>query len=260
MARQNSYKNILKFETKETAACPSHKRALFMATLLALLLALLLVLSLAAVTVLYFQKERKLQELEGVVGKIRTTLQRSNVSYASATKSESSAPSNVQLLENIHEVFSEIQAHLEDAQAQYSDVVGLVSSGWMFHNGSFYFFYKEAKSWQEAEQTCASHGAHLTSVTSRQEMEYLSREAQKSPFWIGLTDQQQEGNWTWVDGTKYDTKVSFWASGQPDNWHGAPGYQENCVLVTTHWNDVSCSYHYKWFCKKAIRSGILPPT
>ncbi|XP_042325964.1 C-type lectin domain family 4 member F-like isoform X2 [Sceloporus undulatus] len=249
MARQNNYQNTVAFEADETSLKRlSHKRTLSILTSLALL-AFLLAISLIAMAILYFQKERKLEELEEVVEKIRASLWLSNVRSKEALD-------NVHFLENISTAFSEIQARLEKAnasrtaaQGRYRNLLGLVSTGWKFYDGNFYYFTQVAKSWQDAEKACRSYGAHLSSITSRQEM-YLQREASGQTFWIGLTDQQEEGNWTWLDGSKYNQRVSFWAQGQPDNWYGAPGHQEDCVHLAGQWNDVSCTYSYKGICKK----------
>ncbi|XP_062992062.1 C-type lectin domain family 4 member F-like [Elgaria multicarinata webbii] len=252
MVREINYENAVGFKADDTAPAPSHKRTISVMAFL-LLLILLLAILLTAVAILYFQRQRTVLELEGVVKKIRKTLQLSNISYASEKASE-----NVQFLENIHGSFSKIQTRLENIsvsrtafEKRYRNVLGLLSTGWTFYDGSFYFLFQEAKSWHEAEQACESHGAHLTSVTSRKEMDYLFREARGQFFWIGLTDQREEGTWSWVDGEKYKD-LGFWGRGQPDNWHGAPGHHEDCVHVSDHWNDVSCTYHYKGFCKKVF--------
>ncbi|KAH0615711.1 hypothetical protein JD844_026054 [Phrynosoma platyrhinos] len=108
MARQSNYENTVAFETNETSLKQSsHKRTLSILTSLALL-AFLLAISLIAMAILYFQKERKLRELEEVVEKIRTSLWFSNIGSKEVLE-------NVHFLENISAAFSEIQARLENA-------------------------------------------------------------------------------------------------------------------------------------------------
>ncbi|XP_060103416.1 C-type lectin domain family 4 member K [Heteronotia binoei] len=203
---------------------PPSKRATSIFTLLAMLVLLLAVL-LIAVTVLFFQKDRKLQELEGLAQQYSISLHLCNVSYASLEKSK-------------------------------RNLLGLVSAGWRFYNGSFYFFSQESKPWLEAEQACISHGVHLTSVTSREEMKFLVRESKGNFFWIGLTDRQEEGNWTWTDGSTFNHQVSFWDQKQPDNWNSAPEQREDCVHIRNNklqsWNDLSCGEKIRWICKKVI--------
>lgn len=40
---------------------------------------------------------------------------------------------------------------------------------WKSYNGNLYYFSSAKKTWQEAEEFCVSHGAHLASVTSEEE-------------------------------------------------------------------------------------------
>ncbi|KAJ6658610.1 hypothetical protein lerEdw1_019998 [Lerista edwardsae] len=140
------------------------------------------------------------------------------------------------------------------AEERNRDLLELLSNGWALYNESWYFFSEEERPWWEAEEACVSLGAHLASVTSRKEMAYISTKTKGQPFWIGLSDQEEEGNWTWVDGTQYSQDASFWESGQPDNWQGAEGHQEDCVharnVHLNSWNDQSCTIHSRWICKK----------
>ncbi|XP_067324468.1 C-type lectin domain family 4 member F-like [Anolis sagrei] len=162
-------------------------------------------------------------------------------------------------LKSVSGALSELQVRVEEANASRAaaqehlrDLRGLVSGGWTFFGGSAYFFLQEAKTWADAEQSCQSRGAHLTSVTSQGEMKHLAQQSGGQTFWIGLTDQYKKGNWTWADGTKYDPGASLWSPRQPDNWVGGVGNREDCVHASQQWNDISCSYSYKAFCEKAI--------
>ncbi|KAL8206497.1 UNVERIFIED_CONTAM: hypothetical protein K2H54_005854 [Gekko kuhli] len=118
-----------------------------------------------------------LQGLEGLAQKYSISLHLCNISNTSLEESK-----GFQLLQNLSVGFSEIQACLESAiasqtslQERYGKLLGLVSAGWRFYNGSFYFFSQETKRWQEAEDACVSDGAHLTSVASKEEMVSLPK-------------------------------------------------------------------------------------
>ncbi|KAK7896517.1 hypothetical protein WMY93_021842 [Mugilogobius chulae] len=67
-------------------------------------------------------------------------------------------------------------------------------------------------------------------------------------YWIGLTDQITEGVWEWTDGTTYYEYLSYWMSGQPDNWN-----DEDCGQTVGYsngrWNDEDCSVPRKYICK-----------
>jgi len=54
---------------------------------------------------------------------------------------------------------------------------------------------------------------------------------------IGFTDQVDEGNFVWSDGTEVD--YTNWGGGEPNDW----GNNEDCTVLKPqgYWNDVSCT-------------------
>ncbi|XP_068800038.1 collectin-12-like isoform X2 [Struthio camelus] len=135
-------------------------------------------------------------------------------------------------------------------------LVQRLSNGWKYHDGKIYYFSSDLKSWQDAEDFCVSEQSHLTSVTSREQQEYLVRNAGDKGHWIGLTDLGTEGTWRWVDGTEYRQNMSFWAPQQPDNWDDGSGSGEDCAHLQPEdsnlWNDKSCSTPLHWICEKRL--------
>ncbi|KAJ1078349.1 hypothetical protein K5549_018429, partial [Capra hircus] len=107
-----------------------------------------------------------------------------------------------------------------------------------------------SKTWQEAEQFCVSHGAHLASVTSEEEQAFLTQFTGSVYYWIGLTDRGTEDDWRWTDGTAFNR--GFWAENQPDNWQHGIDRSEDCVQMQRKWNDISCSTLSPWICKKPV--------
>jgi hypothetical protein len=67
-------------------------------------------------------------------------------------------------------------------------------------------------------------------------------------FWIGLTDDSQEGVWEWLPSTE-TSGFADWAPGQPDN-----GHNEDCAVmahyVNYHWNDDQCDNSHNFICEK----------
>eukprot|EP00058_Branchiostoma_floridae_P028490 XP_002613981.1 hypothetical protein BRAFLDRAFT_118457 [Branchiostoma floridae] len=69
-------------------------------------------------------------------------------------------------------------------------------------------------------------------------------------YWIGLTDREKEGTWSWTDGRPLGP-FSSWADGEPNN-----AGNEDCVVYAAHpsvrdmWNDVPCSLRYRFICQK----------
>ncbi|XP_051830215.1 C-type lectin domain family 4 member F-like [Antechinus flavipes] len=155
-----------------------------------------------------------------------------------------------------------LNASYQELQHQYRTIITLISEGWRLHNGNIYYFSSVKKPWAEAQQFCLSKNSNLTSVTSKEEQEFLSQ-GTGADYWIGLTDQGSEGVWHWVDGNPYNQSVSegFWRLDQPDNWDQGKGFTEDCVhLITGNlraWNDANCTIHHQWICKSSLKSRWL---
>ena len=67
--------------------------------------------------------------------------------------------------------------------------------------------------------------------------------------WLGGTDIEEEGNWRWLDGTKFSwTK---WYSDEPNNSGGV----EHCLhlagdaWIKNVWNDAPCDRQMMSICK-----------
>ena len=70
-----------------------------------------------------------------------------------------------------------------------------------YHNGRFYTVTPDTMTWTEAEAYAQSLDArpHLATIHDAPTQAYLQQwYAHYSP-WIGLTDQQSEGNWQWAN-------------------------------------------------------------
>lgn len=59
------------------------------------------------------------------------------------------------------------------------------------------------------------------------------------PFWIGFTDQDLEGTFTWKHNNE-NSEYTNWGAGEPNN-----GGNEDCAVIPSplyKWNDDKCSY------------------
>ncbi|XP_039608766.1 hepatic lectin-like [Polypterus senegalus] len=73
-------------------------------------------------------------------------------------------------------------------------------------------------------------------------------------YWIGLTDEEKEGDFRWVDNSLLDNKTRLWASGQPNS-----GDSEDCVKIQVstscsekaNWHDYNCGGLSKYICERA---------
>ncbi|KAG9259859.1 CD209 antigen-like protein D, partial [Astyanax mexicanus] len=121
--------------------------------------------------------------------------------------------------------------------------------GWTYFRSSMYYLSAETKTWSEARQHCKEKGADLVIINSEEEQTFLDEKYGET--WIGLTDQDIEGVWKWVDGSSLAS--GYWKSGEPNNYG-----DEDCVASgykgwkTWSWHDFSCSYETHWICEKKI--------
>ena len=102
--------------------------------------------------------------------------------------------------------------------------------------------YLEYKTWPEAEAHCQSEGGHLASVTSQEEQEVAKAAGWSG--WLGGSNQETEGRWTWTDGTTW----SF------ENWDGGWGEKRdssNCVFMNegNEWWDYPCANTNSFICQ-----------
>ncbi|XP_006151378.1 C-type lectin domain family 4 member F [Tupaia chinensis] len=174
-------------------------------------------------------------------------------------------------LENTKTLTAKIQeelSHLEGLQATVTaqeqqqrtqnHLLQLILQGWKVNQGNLYYFSHVKKTWNEAERFCVSLGAHLASVTSKEEQAFLIKFTSDLYHWIGLTDRGTEGSWRWTDGTPYNQAQSrqFWEKNQPDNWRHSNGQTEDCVHTQEKWNDIECGSSLHWVCKKPMGQDV----
>ncbi|KAM4603623.1 asialoglycoprotein receptor 2-like [Polymixia lowei] len=130
-------------------------------------------------------------------------------------------------------------------QKQLSDET-CCPQNWRKFGCSCYYISSSYKNWNDSSQDCKDKGAHLVIITSREEQQFINN--LKKRAWIGLTDEEEEGTWKWVDGTPLTT--ANWAASQPDNY----GRNEDCVEVhgSGRWNDLDCMVKRLWICEKEM--------
>ncbi|KAI4885065.1 hypothetical protein NFI96_000864, partial [Prochilodus magdalenae] len=98
-----------------------------------------------------------------------------------------------------------------------------------------YYISTERKRWSESRQDCRQRGADLVTINSRRKKDFIEILRQGQTAWIGLSDQDSEGVWKWVDGSSLTT--GFWRSGEPNSAAG----DEDCVVTDSNWADYPCS-------------------
>jgi uncharacterized repeat protein (TIGR02543 family) len=111
--------------------------------------------------------------------------------------------------------------------------------------------------WHEAKADSEARGGRLavlnTSAKIAAANEFLKDGVTWPSLWLGLTDETEEGRWTWIDGTPIS--VSNWFGTEPNNSNNeedhailfrfAPSIHEN-----GEWNDVPSRFRYPYLLEK----------
>ncbi|XP_063301806.1 hepatic lectin-like [Pelobates fuscus] len=115
-------------------------------------------------------------------------------------------------------------------------------SSWLNFKSHCYFITSTKTNWMKARTTCISKGGDLVVITSQEEQLFLMSKVsyKTNRYWIGLSDMEDEGVWTWVDGTGYERSYKNWRKGEPNDFES----NEDCahVWLDGEWNDVHCTY------------------
>ena len=144
---------------------------------------------------------------------------------------------------DMNENFSTIYQKYNDLQNNYTaldkkfkmlSMLNAPNSSYTMTNPNNSHVYKEIKlnaSWDDAVELCKTIGGHLITITSKSESDWLwdnfNTTRSRINYYIGATDEGDEGNWRWITGETWD--YTSW-DGPPDN-HG--GNQHWAVL--TYW-------------------------
>nr|DBA30071.1 TPA: hypothetical protein GDO54_006100 [Pyxicephalus adspersus] len=124
-------------------------------------------------------------------------------------------------------------------------------TGWYLFQGSCYLFSSLRSNWMKARTTCILKYADLAVITSEEEQRFISDKIGSALYWIGLTDIEEEGKWTWVDRTDYASSYKNWMPNEPSNTEN----NEDCAHLSKagKWNDKKCS-HTEFFavCEKKL--------
>lgn len=131
---------------------------------------------------------------------------------------------------------------------------------WTDYMNRCWYLEKTLLNYDDARTTCQSKGGDLAIFNSaKEEIEVRDSVGVSQSSWIGLNDLNEEGTFTWTDGTT--PAYTRWnrRPKQPDNWawDGKPG-SENCVEIRQtygyRWNDKRCYYTLPSICSKPINA------
>ena len=85
-------------------------------------------------------------------------------------------------------------------------------------NGHYYQVITDAKTFQQAEIQSEVIGAHLVTITSEEEQQFVHSLSGTDDVWLGAV--YQNGAWKWVTGESFS--YTNWMKGQPSDPENAP--------------------------------------
>ncbi|XP_070689391.1 type-2 ice-structuring protein-like [Pempheris klunzingeri] len=123
---------------------------------------------------------------------------------------------------------------------------------WQASRGHSYLFVQTPLSWAEAEQNCLNKTAHLASVQTFDEYQFIQGMIQTITLgfpetWLGASNCQQEDTWLWSDGSHFEH--SLWCVMKPDKEEG-----HNCLQMNyganSCWDNTNCTLALPSVCAK----------
>ena len=105
------------------------------------------------------------------------------------------------------------------------------------YGNHYYAFVTEAKLWTDAEKYAEYLGGYLATVANEHENTFLysvnKYKGYNSTFYLGGSDEAEEGNWQWVFGGAFS--YTHWAGGEPNN--GSGNQDHNTLRTDGYWDD-----------------------
>ncbi|KAL7988106.1 hypothetical protein Chor_007025, partial [Crotalus horridus] len=151
---------------------------------------------------------------------------------------------------------------------------------WEYFSGKCYYFSLKSIPWHEAKADCERRQSRLVIIDSLAKQNFIETRTRNERFWIGLHDQQREGEWKWEDGSNYingfkqgDLRLQYliktwtiscfhlrnWKAGEPNTYLGR---DEDCaqVWINGEWNDFICTSDSHYVCEKPLSASPKSPS
>ncbi|KAJ1122191.1 hypothetical protein NDU88_000694 [Pleurodeles waltl] len=86
---------------------------------------------------------------------------------------------------------------------------------WLSFRGKCYFISEDFKSWASSEEDCQSRQSHLAIIGN----DFIEdKEMSRRSFWIGLQYNDNNSEWTWIDGSTLRKGRCVHPSEYPRTW------------------------------------------
>ncbi|MDC0116859.1 Ig-like domain-containing protein [Flavobacteriaceae bacterium] len=109
-----------------------------------------------------------------------------------------------------------------------------------------YYLSDNHQSYTSAKQIATDAGGYLTAIDSALENSFIRDQMQSAGYnwesvWIGFNDEETEGNFKWVNGSK--STYTNWQNGEPNN-AGNEDYTE--LMNNGYWNDLPNNHNRRY--------------
>ena len=132
--------------------------------------------------------------------------------------------------------------------------------GWESFDMSCYRIPSEGpqyRNWTSAENYCIERGAHLASIHSDEENDFLTPYARDAPFVFTGGQRTTENSFSWTDGKTFD--YEHWEVGQPMDGYDCIGLMHYPGNHPSNgkWGVFPCdSPHDRYICKKPLKGNF----
>uniref|UniRef100_A0A8C3W636 C-type lectin domain family 4 member D n=1 Tax=Catagonus wagneri TaxID=51154 RepID=A0A8C3W636_9CETA len=87
---------------------------------------------------------------------------------------------------------------------------------WGPFQSNCYFPFHDKKTWAQSERNCTGLGAHLATISTEDEQNFITQLLDKQfSYFLGLTNENHEGQWRWVNKIPFNPQTVFWHEGEP---------------------------------------------
>jgi len=112
--------------------------------------------------------------------------------------------------------------------------------GWVINPNNLHrYLAYSCGNWNQCEAKARDLGSHLVSIGNQDEQSWLIDTFGSSAYWIGLTDEQNEGEFIWTSGEQ--VTYTNWSSGEPSNSWDGEDYVAMNWGAEGEWNDLGQS-------------------
>lgn len=127
--------------------------------------------------------------------------------------------------------------HQELAYVCEQEAVGGCPETWARFEGSCYKLMCQWISQPAAEKRCKREGAHLVSIRSQAENNFVQKLVGGLSVWIGFSEPPGSEVWRWSDGKNDFKPYTNWDDGEPNNYRG----KDEDAAFMNYWESMDMS-------------------